>query len=187
MRKTYRNEITVSVKDILLAIALIPYAIFLVLGVSGCIQSSIEYEHLDLCALFDPIVDFWFDEVIEGNILFICLAVFCVGYPCFYFLDKADEKRRPEKKKGKFKIEKSFVVFILSFIPYLFLVWSCIFGIELGFFYSVSMYYGFEAIENIYKTFAKTGFIYSKDSPENTICKESKNYSDIARELSRGQ
>ena len=48
-------------------------------------------------------------------------------------------------------------------------------------------YYGFEAIENIYKTFAKTGFIYSKDSPENTICKESKNYSDIARELSRGQ
>ena len=64
-----------------------------------------------------------------------------------------DNKNSNEKnfasagRSGKAAAKKIFfVLYITSFIPYLFLVYSCIFGIEFGFFSNVSTYYGFEAL-----------------------------------------
>ena len=44
------------------------------------------------------------------------------------------------------KPNKLFVLYMISFIPYLYLIYSCIFGIQFGFFFNTSTYYGFEAI-----------------------------------------
>ena len=130
-----------KVKDGLFMLSLIPYIIFLILGIINCIQYSIEFKHLDLYELIAPISDFWFDTIIEFNFMYFGLILFFVGYPIFYFIDLSNHKKINKQKK----INKSLILYILSFIPYLFLTYTCIFGIEFGFF-DTDMYYGFEAL-----------------------------------------
>ncbi len=136
-----------DVKKIFLLITIIPYIIFLLLGIYNCINSSFENKYLDLYALIEPLDYFWFDIMTDFNIFFICLIVFCIGYPIYYILDKSNKKKfKGTNSNTKTKISKSFILYIISFIPYLFLIYSCIFGIDFGFFGNTSTYYGFEAL-----------------------------------------
>lgn len=130
-----------KLKKGLFILALIPYIIFLILGVINCIKYTIDNQVLDLYELIAPLSDFWFDTIVEFNFMYVILIIFCVGYPIFYFIDLSNQKRINKPKK----INKSLVLYILSFIPYLFLTYTCIFGIEFGFF-DTDMYYGFDAL-----------------------------------------
>ena len=88
--------------------------------------------------MIEPVVDTW----CRFNILFICLTIFCVGYPIFYLLDRSNKNKTTNNKA----VDKSFILFVLSFIPYLFLIYSCIFGIKFSLFSYKPIEYGFMAI-----------------------------------------
>lgn len=132
-----------KLKKGLFILALIPYIIFLILGVINCIKYTIDNQVLDLYELIAPLSDFWFDTIIEFNFIYVILIIFCVGYPIFYLVDKSHQKQEKLEKTKKF--DKYLLLYILSFIPYLFLTYTCIFGIEFGFF-TTDMYYGFDAL-----------------------------------------
>lgn len=135
-----------EVKNIFLLITIIPYIIFLLLGIYNCVNSSFENKFLDIYALIEPLDNFWFEVITDFNIFFICLIAFCVGYPIYYILDKSNKKKFKETANNtQAKVSKSFILYFISFIPYLFLIYSCIFGIDFGFF-NTSTYYGFEAL-----------------------------------------
>jgi len=147
MENNYQEKEWLDVKKIFLFITIIPYIIFLLLGIYNCINSSFENKYLDLYALIEPLDHFWFEVITDFNIFFICLTVFCVGYPIYYLLDKSNKKKLKKTDNNiQAKVSKSFILYIISFIPYLFLIYSCIFGIDFGFFGNTSTYYGFEAL-----------------------------------------
>ncbi len=135
-----------TVKKILFYLSLVPYAVFLVWGVVNYILDGRETGYWDAFELIQPLADFWFDTVIvELNPLGIALCLFSLGYPMYYFLDKVGSKKKGKTEDvSEGKAGKSFVLYLVSFVPYLYLVWSVIFGIDFGFFDSY-MYYGFEA------------------------------------------
>ncbi len=137
-----------KIKTILLLLSIFPYLIFLVMGIFNLCYDSINNGYLDLYALFEPLTNVWHEIIGNLNIIFIILAIFCVGYPIYYLLDKSSKKKDNtlEASPKPKKINKLFVLYIISFLPYLYLIYSCIFGIELGFFSSTSTYYGFTAI-----------------------------------------
>jgi len=142
-----KNNYQEKIKKIVFLITIIPYVVFLLLGIYNCINSSLENKYLDLYALIEPLDQFWFDIITDFNIFFICLIIFCVGYPIYYLLDKYNKKKIKEKDNiVQSKLSKSFILYIISFIPYFFLIYSCIFGIDFGFFGNTSTYYGFEAL-----------------------------------------
>jgi len=134
------------------------------MGIINTIQAS----HPDLYNLVEPFSDFW-DEVLGANIFCIALAVFCVGYPIYYLLDQSNQKikqkansqqettsSRPQHStnaklkpststRPQTKLNKAlFVVYFISFIPYLFIVYSVTFGLEFCIFSNCSISYGFE-------------------------------------------
>lgn len=134
-------------KKILFMIALIPYAVFGVWGLINCVICSVDKKCLDLYAFIEPVADFWVDTIIDLNPFFMAVIIFAIGYPIYYLLDiAAKSKGTVIKAPGKDKVDILFLLYLFSFIPYLYLVWSGIFGIEFGFFYSSSTYYGFRAI-----------------------------------------
>lgn len=142
-----KNNYQEKIKKIVFLITIIPYVVFLSLGIYNCINSSLENKYLDLYALIEPLEQFWFDIITDFNIFFICLIIFVVGYPIYYLLDKSNKKKNKEKDNiVQSKLSKSFLLYIISFIPYFFLIYSCIFGIDFGFFGNTSTYYGFEAL-----------------------------------------
>lgn len=129
-----------TLKDILFFISIIPYIIFLFLGIIRCITNSLKFKFLDLFGFVEPIIEFNYDfGMISILILFI---PFC--YIMFYVIDKNRYKNDNinRVKRGK----KLLLVYFLSFIPYLYLIYSCIFGIEFGLMGSSYTYYGFDAI-----------------------------------------
>ncbi len=134
------------VKKVLFYLSLIPYGVFLVWGVIHFVLDGRETGYLDSYELIQPLADFWFDTVIvELNPFGIVLCLFSLGYPMYYFLDKVGNRKKDRADdESEEKVGKSFIMYIISFVPYLYLVWSVIFGIDFGFFYS-SMHYGFEA------------------------------------------
>ncbi len=134
------------IKKILFYLSLVSYGVFLVWGVINHILDGRETGYWDAFELIQPLADFWFDTVIVSlNPFAIALCLFSLGYPMYYFLDKVGGKKKDkEEDVSEGKAGKSFILYLVSFVPYLYLVWSVIFGIDFGFFYS-SMYYGFEA------------------------------------------
>lgn len=144
--ETNTNDKKSTVKKFLLCLSLVPYGVFLVWGVIHFILDSRETGYWDAFELIQPLADFWLDTVIlDVNPLGIALCLFSLGYPMYYFLDKVGSKKKgkTDDESGD-KVGKSFILYLVSFVPYLYLVWSVIFGIDFGFFYS-SMHYGFEA------------------------------------------
>lgn len=137
---------TSMVKKVLFYFSLVPYGVFFVWGVIHFVLDGRETGYWDSFELVQPLADFWFDTVIvELNPFGIALCLFSLGYPMYYFLDKAGNKKKGKADDAsKDKVGKSFILYLVSFVPYLFLVWSVIFGIDFGFFDSF-MYYGFEA------------------------------------------
>ena len=140
-----------SIKKILFYVSLIPYAVLLIWGIINCVIYSIKEHELDLYIIIEPALNFWLEAIVEVNILYIGIIVFALGYPIFYWLDKGDKKKEvPAEPHKETKAGILFVLYVISFVPYLFLVWFGIFGIEFGFFSDYSMYYGFEAIALVF-------------------------------------
>lgn len=140
-----------SIKKILFYVSLIPYAVLLIWGIINCVIYSIKEHELDLYIIIEPALNFWLEAIVEVNILYIGIIVFALGYPIFYWLDKGDKKKEvPAEAHKETKAGILFVLYVISFVPYLFLVWFGIFGIEFGFFSDYSMYYGFEAIALVF-------------------------------------
>lgn len=134
-------------KKILFIISLVPYVVFGVWGMINCVICSVDRRYLDLYALIEPVADFWVDTIIDLNPFFIALLLFAIAYPIYYLLDIGGKRKRfPEKMSNKLKIDKLFVLYLVSYIPYLYIVWCTIFGVEFGFFYNSSIYYGFGAM-----------------------------------------
>ena len=143
MKDAFKN---INRKKLLFFISLLPYAIFAALGILNCIYSTIVHKYLDLYALIEPAVNFWLEVIVYFNILSIFLIAFCVGYPAFYLLDQSEKKKVQGMDNYKKTVNISFILYILSFIPYLVLIHSCIFGVDFGFWNNISTYYGFEAL-----------------------------------------
>lgn len=137
-----------KIRKILLLLSCLPYVIFLVMGIFNLCQTSIEEGYLYLYGLFEPLVDFWLYIIVDLNIVVIILTIFCVGYPINYFLDKTS-KKKDNALEAQSKIKKTnkfFVLYMISFLPYLYLIYSCIFGLKFGLFFNNEVCYGFEAI-----------------------------------------
>lgn len=143
---TNANDKKSVVKKVLFYLSLVPYAVFFVWGVIQFVLDGRETGYWDAFELIQPLADFWFDTVIvELNPLGIALCLFSLGYLMYYFFDKAGSKKKGKADdESEEKPGKSFILYLVSFVPYLYLVWSVIFGIDFGFFDSF-MYYGFEA------------------------------------------
>ena len=132
-----------SIKDILFYLFCIPYIIFLFLGINRCVINTIKFKYLDLYGFIEPILEFNLSVGIIS--IFILLIPFC--YIVYYVIDKykyTNEKNLDNKKINKGKI--LLVIYFLSFIPYLYLVYSCIFGVNFGLTLESKTYYGFSAI-----------------------------------------
>lgn len=129
-----------TLKDILFLISLIPYIIFLILGFIRCITNTIEYKFLDLFGFVEPILEFNYNFGIIS--IFILFIPFC--YIMFYVIDK--NRYKEDNINRVRRGNKLLLVYFLSFIPYLYLIYSCIFGIEFGLMGSSYTYYGFDAI-----------------------------------------
>lgn len=90
------------------------------MGIFNLCQDIVETGHLDLYCLVEPFTNFWIEIILDLNIFHIILAIFCIGYPIYYLLDK------PSKKKEKIlkinskikKNDKLFVLYMISFLPY---------------------------------------------------------------------
>ena len=54
MEKNFSRKKVICIKKIFLFITIIPYIIFLLLGIYNCINSSFESKYLDLYALIEP-------------------------------------------------------------------------------------------------------------------------------------
>ncbi len=142
------NTIKFKIKKILLFLSILPYLILLVMGIFNLCQDIVETGHLDLYCLVEPLANFWFEIIIDLNIFYIFLIIFCIVYPIYYLLDKPSKKKDKELKvppKIK-KNDKLFVLYMISLLPYLLLIYFSIFGIEISFFDDTTIYYGFEAI-----------------------------------------
>lgn len=144
MEKTLK----INIKKILLLLSLFLYLIFLVTGIFNTYQTSIDNRHLDLYAFIEPLGNFWIEIIDNLNIILIFLTIFGLGYPIYYLLDKHMLKKNNilETQPQINKSNTLFTLYMVSFIPYLYLIYSCIFGIKFGFFFSTSTYYGFKAI-----------------------------------------
>lgn len=132
-----------KMKDLLFYVSCTPYIIFFILGFIRCITNTIKYKYLDLFSFVEPVLDF--------NLSFGLISVFILIIPLcyivFYVIDKYKYNNK-EKNKGN-RINKSnilLIVYFISFIPYLYLLYSCIFGINFGFTLESNTYYGFSAI-----------------------------------------
>lgn len=142
------KALKINIKKILLLLSLLPYLIFLVTGIFNIYQTSIDKGYLDLYAFIEPLGNFWIEIITNLNVVLIFLTIFCIGYPIYYLLDRHTMKKNNvlEAQSKVNKPNKLFVLYMISFIPYLYLIYSCIFGIQFGFFFNTSTYYGFEAI-----------------------------------------
>ena len=138
-----------KLKKIFFGISLIPYFIFFLLGFVNCIIESIQSSYLDLYAFIHPIADFWIDVILfSKNIFSILFIFFFIGYPIYYLIDIYSQKKYNFQDVSIENNKKSisYIIYLLSFIPYLYLIYVCIFGIEFGIFTTGSTYYGFKAI-----------------------------------------
>ena len=140
--ETNANDKKSVVKKVLFYLSLVPYVVFLVWGVIHFVLDGRETGYWDAFELIQPLADFWFDTVIVGlNPFAIALCLFSIGYPMYYFFDKVGcGKKVQAENEAEGKVGKSFVLYIISFVPYLYLVWSVIFGIDF-----LGMSFGFEA------------------------------------------
>ncbi len=115
-----------NIKKGLFLISLIP-----LLGIIiGFITSIIEYGFLDSGEFVSPIsLENWF---IIFNLSFLCF-----GYPIYYLSEKFSIKKN----------DKLYYIYLFSFLPYLFLIYPSIVGIDFfGSLFHSSTYYGFHAI-----------------------------------------
>lgn len=142
-----------DIKTVILWISLIPYIVFLVWGLILCIKGIVTDWHgyLDLYPIVVPIGDFWFDCVIMGNILAIALAIFSVGYPIYYIIDRRLKSGKPpvmigdtSSDDGK-KCTRFFVLYALLYAVYLSIPISGFTGMDTGFF-NTRIEYGFDAM-----------------------------------------
>lgn len=148
-----------SFRYVVLAMSLILWGYAIFIGLRNGITTSIRRGQLDLYSFVHPIGDIWFDAIGRNVLLAFLLIVFAL-YPIYYFIDKrskkkaAKEKLKSETKEtdnplndedstdrsksedneteliDERKRKKRFIWFSLSFIPYLFILWSGIFGID---------------------------------------------------------
>ncbi|MBQ4096189.1 MAG: hypothetical protein IJC65_07200 [Oscillospiraceae bacterium] len=148
-----------SFRYVVLAMSLILWGYLIYIGMKNGITTSIRRGQLDLYSFVHPIGDIWFDAI-GRNVLLAFLLIVFAAYPIYYFIDKrskkkaAKEKLKSETKEtdnplndedstdrsksedneteliDERKRKKRFIWFALSFIPYLFILWSGIFGID---------------------------------------------------------
>lgn len=151
------NGSTLKIILLVLSLLLWGYAIFI--GLRNGISTSVRREVLDLYSFVHPIGDIWFDAI-GRNVLLAFLLIVFAAYPIYYFIDKrskkiaAKEKLKSETKEtdnplndedstdrsksedneteliDERKRKKRFIWFALSFIPYLYILWTGIFGID---------------------------------------------------------
>ncbi len=143
MKDAFKN---INRRKLLFFISLLPCAILTELGILNCVYSTMVYKYLDLYDLIEPAVDFWFEVIVYFNILSIFVVAFCVGYPIFYLMDQFEKKKVQGIDDHKKTVNISFLLYLLTFVPYLFLIHACIFGVDFGFWNNISTYYGFEAL-----------------------------------------
>ena len=142
------------IKKIFLFLSLFPYFCFIYIGISNFATSLVHDGYFNLYFLIKPIIDFWFEIISDTNIILMLFTFFCVAYPISYLIDENRKKRKIKNRNDKVnKCNILFTLFIMSFIPYLYLVYSCIFGIE-GLFFNNSIYYGFSAIYQAFLIFS---------------------------------
>lgn len=103
-----------------------------------------------------PVDDFWLDYFYSNfNIFYLCLAVFCVGYPIYYLIDYKDNSETNKNfvddkndliiYETRKKVDILFILYLISFIPYFALIYFSIFGIRFCLF-ACSIVYGFDAV-----------------------------------------
>lgn len=131
-----KKELKTNKKKVLLLLSIIPYIIFLATGIFNVIETG----DFNLLNLIEPLGVFLMSNILEdGNIIVILLVIFCIGYPINYLLDKPSKrknkvlkkksetiKNKVSKKKNETKkynvSNKLFTLYMISFIPYLFLL-----------------------------------------------------------------
>ncbi len=142
-------------KTVILWISLIPYAVFLVWGIILFIKNIVTNWHgyLEFFPIVEPIGDFWVDAVIvQGNILAIALAIFSVGYPVYYLIDRRIQSGKPSVMVGDTsspdgrKCTRFFVLYTLLYAVYLTIPYYGFKGMEVGLFGTSSIGYGWDAM-----------------------------------------
>lgn len=146
-------------KKVVLVLSLLLWGYAIFMGLKNGISTSIRREVLDLYSFVHPIGDIWFDAI-GRNVLLAFLLIVLAAYPIYYFIDKCSQKRAAKAKPksetretdnplndedstdrsksedneteliDERKRKKRFIWFALSFIPYLYILWSGIFGID---------------------------------------------------------
>ncbi len=157
MGKNPEKKKFIGVKNILLILSLVPYAVFLVLGLINCITKSIESNSFDIFNILEPVVGFWEEAWLSGDVRYMLISIFAIVYPIYYLIDKAvraenkldrvgESENQPTEPAGKKKVSKLFILFLLSFLPYLLMGYFSALGMNFGLFSSSYMIYGFEAL-----------------------------------------
>ena len=131
-----------KLKRIFLILAILPYIMFLLIGLYNFIISG-AYR---ISEIFQPIQDFWLRIAFAPrNIAYLLLMIFSIGYLIYFFITKNKDKKEKKDKKNK-KIDIPRIILYLSFIPYIYLIFIAVFGIKTGFFLSTTRSYGLDAI-----------------------------------------
>lgn len=144
--------------EVVFLISLIPYIllVFKLLGVAifgyGYNLGDTAYGIVAIGEWFNYFFsEYWVVFKIKPlHILFIC----CLIYQIIYFIKLRHISNKKHESKDQIKkYDKTKIIFILSFIPYivliLFTIYSAIFGFRYSFFTTSTVVYGIEAIKAI--------------------------------------
>lgn len=148
MGKSPEKKKAISIKNILLGLSLTLYAVFLVWGIINCIVHTIKSKCLDLFTILEPVVAFWEKVWFEFDIWCVLISLFAIVYPIYYLIDRVTRKseNQPADVVENKKVSKLFILFLLSFLPYLLMGYFSIFGMDFGLFSNTYMIYGFDAL-----------------------------------------
>lgn len=145
-------------KKILLGLSFIPYIIALICGILNCIAESKAHPNFDFYFdpfdLMIPLGEFYTEKIQTFDIPYILIFLFAIGYPLYFVVDLIIEKRKNKiaitskyiysnklYTQNECKVGKSFIFFIATFLPYLWMTYGAIFGIQF-----FTMVYGMDAV-----------------------------------------
>ncbi len=134
-----------NIKKIIFLISLLPYILFLILGIINTTNYCIKYNHIDLYQLIAPLSDFWFEGTTSFNIPIIILSAFCIIYPIYFIIDYLINKNKKRDNRN-LKINKLFKFYLITFLPYIYLILKSFLGVKTGLFTNHGTSYGFDAI-----------------------------------------
>lgn len=138
-----------KIKTILFYISVCPYLVFLILGVVSCVGYAIDKGYVDLYYVISPLSDFFLNAIFENEIPALFLIIFCIAYPIYYLIDKSTNKQLLHKEaqytSDTKKLDKLFILYILSFVLYFWYAYSCIVGMDVGIF-NTHYAYGFDVL-----------------------------------------